>query len=110
MAVPPTAYLVIRQGAHLGRMYELEAGRKYLRGRAETNEVIIDDDLCSRYHAELYRNPVGQWVVRDCGSRNGTKVNDEMVEKDRVLRSGDEIAVGRSRLVYVTQLSELAQS
>src|SRR4051794_31709109 len=110
MAATPTAYLVIRQGAHFGRMYELEPGRKYLLGRAETNEVIVDDDLCSRYHAELYRNPAGQWVVRDCGSRNGTKVNGELLDHDRILRSGDEVHVGRSRLVYTTQLTDLTPS
>jgi Nif-specific regulatory protein len=91
-------------------MYELEPGRKYLLGRAETNEVVIDDDLCSRYHAELYRNPAGQWMVRDCGSRNGTKVNGEVIENDQLLRSGDEVSIGRSRLVYTTQLTDLTPS
>jgi len=110
MPATPTAYLVIRQGAHFGRMYELEPAKKFLLGRAETNEVVVDDDLCSRFHAEVYRTPAGQWMVRDCGSRNGTRVNDQVITQDTLLSAGDEVGVGRCRLVFTTQLTDLARS
>lgn len=110
MSATPSAYLVVRRGAGFGRIYELDQGKKYLLGRAESNEVVLDDDLCSRFHAELISLPSGQWSVRDCNSRNGTRVNEKPIEKDHVLASGDEVGVGRSRLVFVTQLSELEES
>lgn len=103
----PSAYLVVRQGSQFGRVYELEAGKKLLMGRAESNEVVLDDDLCSRFHAEVFRNSAGQWAIRDCGSRNGTKVNNKLLEKDCPLQPNDEITVGRNTLVFVRHLSEL---
>ena len=62
MSSIPTAYLVVRQGTQFGRVYELDPAKKFLLGRAESNEVVLDDDLCSRFHAEIYRNASGFWV------------------------------------------------
>lgn len=103
----PSAYLVVRKGAQFGRVYELEPGKKFLIGRAESNAVVLDDDLCSRFHAEVFRTAAGAWAVRDCGSRNGTRVNETTLEKDHQLQTGDEISVGRNNLVFVTHLAEL---
>lgn len=105
-----SAYLVVRKGAQFGRVYELEPGKKFLLGRAESNAVVLDDDLCSRFHAEIYRSATGQWMARDCGSRNGTKLNEHPLEKDHPLSVNDEIVIGRNRLVFVTHLSELTES
>ena len=106
----PSAYLVVRKGAQFGRVYELEPGKKFLIGRAESNAVVLDDDLCSRFHAEILRTSSGQWAVRDCGSRNGTRVNETTLEKDHQLQTGDEISVGRNNLVFVTHLAEETHS
>jgi transcriptional regulator with GAF, ATPase, and Fis domain len=105
-----SAYLVVRKGAQFGRVYELEQGKKFLLGRAESNAVVLDDDLCSRFHAEIYRNANGPWMVRDCGSRNGTRLNENLLENDHALSVNDEITIGRNRLVFVTHLSELTDS
>lgn len=75
MTPQSTAYLVVRRAAHFGRVYELEPEKKFLLGRADSN-AVVDHDLCSRFHAEIFRNAAGVWLVRDCGSRNGTKVNE----------------------------------
>lgn len=107
MSPLPSAYLVVRKGSQFGRVYELEQGKKFLLGRAESNAVVLDDDLCSRFHAEIMRTPQGQWAVRDCGSRNGTRLNGELLAKDHPLKPGDEIGVGRNKLVFVDHLSEL---
>jgi transcriptional regulator with GAF, ATPase, and Fis domain len=107
MTPQSTAYLVVRRGAHFGRVYELEPEKKFLLGRADSNAVVLDDDLCSRFHAEIFRNAAGVWLVRDCGSRNGTKVNENIIDKDHALQPNDEVTIGRNKLVYVTHLSEL---
>ena len=36
------------------------------------------------------------WSIRDVGSRNGTFVNGEKITAERVLRSGDEVRIGKS--------------
>jgi pSer/pThr/pTyr-binding forkhead associated (FHA) protein len=50
-------------------------------------------------HAVLER--VGAaWLVRDLGSRNGTQVNSERIVGQRRLRDGEELLLGRCRLVF----------
>jgi pSer/pThr/pTyr-binding forkhead associated (FHA) protein len=69
-------------------------------GTAPENEVAIDDDpTVSHLHAVLERFPAG-WCVSDLGSSNGTRVNGERIWATRRLRHGDEIRIGRTRLVF----------
>ena len=69
-------------------------------GRAESNDVVLAaDGTTSRLHMALERFASG-WCARDLGSRNGTFVNGERIWSERVLRPGDEIRVGQTRLVY----------
>ncbi|MDX1882421.1 FHA domain-containing protein [Mycolicibacterium sp. 120270] len=78
----------------------LEGPRMTL-GKASTNAVMLDHDpTVSRLHAIL-ENHGAAWSIRDVGSRNGTYVNGEKITSERVLRSGDEVRVGKSRLVYL---------
>ncbi len=69
-------------------------------GRDQSNDIVLAGDLAvSRRHAMLERLAAG-WSVSDLGSTNGTFVNDEPLSQPRPLYSGDEIAVGETRLVY----------
>ena len=43
-------------------------------GRAETNGLVVRDDLVSAEHLELQRNG-NEWIVVDLGSTNGTFVD-----------------------------------
>lgn len=68
-------------------------------GKAEGNDVLVEDAAVSRLHAAL--EPYGAtWCVRDLGSRNGTFVNGERVIAERALHHGDEIRIGATRLVF----------
>jgi hypothetical protein len=68
-------------------------------GRSPRCDVVLDaDGQVSRTHAVLDR-VAGRWVLRDVGSRNGTRVNGEPVLGPVPLRAGDEIRIGRSTLV-----------
>lgn len=69
-------------------------------GSAPANDVVVDSDRSvSRLHAVFERYDPG-WCVRDLGSSNGTFVNGVRSSGDRVLRPGDEVRVGHTRLVY----------
>lgn len=71
--------------------YPLLADRLTI-GRDAGNDVVIPDRRVSRWHAEIVR--VGtDFIVRDCGSKNGTFVNGERVAEERRLQDGDEIQV-----------------
>src|SRR4051812_32344596 len=69
-------------------------------GKSSSNVVSLDHDTTvSRLHAVL-ENLGFAWSVRDVGSRNGTYLNGEKISAERVLRSGDELRVGKSRLIF----------
>ena len=69
-------------------------------GRVESSDVSLpDDEEVSRLHASIERLG-GGWTVRDLSSRNGTFVNGERVAADRPLQAGDEIRVGKTRLMF----------
>lgn len=75
-------------------------GQRVTLGKAATNAVQLEhDDTVSRLHAVL-ENLGSAWSIRDLGSRNGTFLNGERITAERVLRSGDEVRVGKSRLVF----------
>ena len=77
------------------------SGQRVTLGKASTNVVSLEHDpTVSRLHAIL-ENHGSAWSIRDVGSRNGTYVNGEKIDAERVLRSGDELRLGKCRLVYV---------
>ena len=68
-------------------------------GTLESNDVVVDADGVSRVHA-VFERFGDAWCVRDLGSRNGTFVNGGRIIGERALHSGDEILLGRLRLLF----------
>ena len=66
---------------------------------ADADLVIADDPSVSRLHLVLEAIG-GRWCVRDLGARNGTYVNGDRLFAERVLRDGDEVVLGRTRLLF----------
>jgi pSer/pThr/pTyr-binding forkhead associated (FHA) protein len=63
-------------------------------GRAADNTISIDDKTLSAHHCRLSHHG-GQWWLEDLGSRNGTMVNELIVEEPLVVTYGDLITMGR---------------
>ncbi|MGB3351628.1 MAG: FHA domain-containing protein [Mycobacterium sp.] len=75
-------------------------GERVTLGKASSNAIALEhDDTCSRLHA-VFENLGAAWSIRDMGSRNGTYLNGEKITGERVLHSGDEVRVGKSRLIF----------
>jgi DNA-binding CsgD family transcriptional regulator len=75
-------------------------GERTTVGRAESNDVALGGDgTVSKLHAVVVRYS-SELALRDVGSSNGTFLNGERVLNEVRLRSGDEIRVGESRLVF----------
>jgi len=75
-------------------------GQRVTIGKASSNEVPLDhDETVSRLHAVL-ENLGFAWSIRDMGSRNGTYLKGDRITAERVLRSGDEVRVGKSKLIF----------
>lgn len=96
-APAPGTYLAFRDGDDV-RVVTVDAEHVKI-GRSLTADVRFDDPTVSRRHALLVRQDEGVRVVDD-RSMNGIFVNGERVEW-RVLRHGDELVVGRHRLMFV---------
>ena len=92
------ASLIVRAGVQAGAAFALHDQLTHL-GRHPDSEISLDDITVSRRHAEVERTAAG-YVVRDAGSLNGTYVNAERIDGDLVLHQGDELQVGKFRLVF----------
>jgi Nif-specific regulatory protein len=75
-------------------------------GRGHTNRIVLQDDLCSREHAEVYGID-DRWCLHDLNSLNGTRINGERLDSEWELSPKDEIRLGRTCLVFVEDLSQL---
>ena len=88
--------LLVTSGHHVGRRFAL--GEAIRLGRALDNEIVLPDNLVSRYHAQIERSGF-TYVVTDLDSRNGVFINDKK-HADYRLRRGDRIRIGETTLVY----------
>ena len=68
-------------------------------GKGPRNDIVIADPAVSSAHAIIhYEN--GEYSIRDLGSRNGTFVGGERISEPHVLRHGDVIGLGLSKLTF----------
>lgn len=95
--------LLVLQGADKGKRFELP-DRPALIGRESPN-VRLEDNTCSRKHAELRPAAYGdRWSIRDMGSSNGTYVNGQRVFGQPVtLKLGDQLRIGKTLLLFGAQ-------
>ncbi len=69
-------------------------------GRGAFCKIKIPDTQLSRRHCQFTYDG-GQLFVEDLSSRNGTRVNGELVQGKQPLSHGDHIIVGNNELVVV---------
>ncbi|MFI1438621.1 ABC transporter ATP-binding protein/permease [Streptomyces fructofermentans] len=75
-------------------------------GRGADSDLVIDDLIVSRRHAELRALPDGTYEIADLGSHNGTYLNGQPVEVARI-SEGDIVGIGHSAFCLVgDQLQE----
>ena len=96
---PGSALLVVKRGPNAGSRFLLDRATTSA-GRHPESDIFLDDVTVSRRHAE-FRRDIGEFVVVDVGSLNGTYVNREPVDT-AVLANGDEVQIGKFRLVFLT--------
>jgi pSer/pThr/pTyr-binding forkhead associated (FHA) protein len=104
---PGTAMLVVIRGPNAGARYLLDRDTTTV-GRHPDCEIFLHDVTVSRRHSEFRRSGDG-FELRDLGSLNGTYVNGQRVEAE-ALKSGDEVQIGRFKLLYVDSTSEGGQT
>ncbi|NLL18791.1 MAG: FHA domain-containing protein [Clostridia bacterium] len=76
-----------------------EAGERWLIdekiriGRAEQNQVVIDDPYVSAWHAQIEKRGDELWLL-DLNSTNGTMVNGHRISGYRQIGLQDSVAIG----------------
>jgi len=94
-----SALLVVKRGPNAGSRFLLNQPVTSA-GRHPGNDIILDDITVSRRHAQ-FQLESGSFRIVDVGSLNGTYVNREPVDS-AVLANGDEVQIGKFRLVFLT--------
>jgi pSer/pThr/pTyr-binding forkhead associated (FHA) protein len=94
-----SALLVVKRGPNAGSRFLLDQAVTSA-GRHPDSDIFLDDVTVSRRHAE-FRLETTEFQVVDVGSLNGTYVNREPVDS-AVLANGDEVQIGKFRLVFLT--------
>ena len=100
----------IRHGAKSsesgGHSYELivpdSQAAEFIVGRAESADLTIRDPSISGHHAEIRIDGRDNVSLRDLGSKNGTKLNNELIEAEKAcaVECGDLITFGRLSLQF----------
>lgn len=93
---PGTALLVVVRGPNQGARFLLDRDVTTV-GRHPDADIFLDDITVSRRHSEFRRESTRFWI-HDVGSLNGTYVNGTRAD-DQLLGSGDEVQVGKFKLV-----------
>ena len=93
--------LIVKRGPNAGSKFFLDSDATQI-GRHPDSDIFLDDITVSRRHAEIRKpSDAPAFSLQDVGSLNGTYVNRERVEETG-LRSGDEIQIGKFKLVFLT--------
>ncbi len=92
--------LSVFEGNELLETRTVESPR-YVIGRGDGADLRLVDSAVSREHAVIEWKR-GSLQIRDLDSDNGTRVNNLPLVEPRFLHSGDEVRLGRVRLVYRT--------
>src|SRR5262249_23096299 len=96
------ARLSIEAGEGTPTICTLAPDRVVTLGRNRGNSVVLQDKHASRWHAEIVYEE-GHWVIRDCGTLNGTRRNGERLQRSMPLTHGDEIGIGDTVLRYLEE-------
>lgn len=68
-------------------------------GRNLDNDIVVDSDRASRYHAEIVREGK-DYVILDKESRNGVWLNGSRIAASARLRPGDRIRIGKLEFTF----------
>jgi len=101
----PVAFLVVTRGKQKDVRFQIEKAEMTI-GSARVCDICLNEWFVSKHHAVIHRQG-NSFMLRDVGSWRGTRVNDVPVTQ-AVLRDGDEIQVGGTRLVFHFEGEEVA--
>ena len=93
-----SALLLVLRGTQAGARYLIDTD-VITAGRHPRCDIFLDDITVSRNHARFTRRDGHIWV-EDENSLNGTYVNRTLIDGPVALRRGDEVQIGKFRMVF----------
>lgn len=96
---PKLGWLVVRNGPSANKEFPLQKADAKI-GRSTECRIVLDSDTVSREHAKVAYRGNGMFEILDLGSRNGTKVNNMLIQKRQMLYDNDVIQVGEIKMVF----------
>lgn len=102
-----SALLIAHSGPNAGARFLLDSVVTTV-GRHPDADIFLDDVTVSRRHVQFNKVDAG-FEVLDSGSLNGTYVNGDRVDSV-LLRSGNEVQIGKFRLTYYFSAANAAQN
>ena len=96
-----SAMLLVQRGPDSGARFLLDSDSVSV-GRHPDSDIFLDDISVSRRHGTFTRSAggAGGYTVTDLGSLNGTYVNRDRIDSEITLSGGDEVQIGKYRLIY----------
>jgi pSer/pThr/pTyr-binding forkhead associated (FHA) protein len=85
--------LIVQSGKHQGKRLRLPDEGELLIGRDESCQIRLASSEVSRHHCVLKPTPDGI-LARDLDSRNGTYLNETLMEDETLLKPGDILRIG----------------
>ncbi|MBT3367949.1 MAG: VWA domain-containing protein [Nitrospina sp.] len=64
--------------------------------------IVLEGDTVSGYHSEISGDG-NQWVLKDLGSTNGTRLNGEYIKETVFIKEGDMIRIGPIEIVVKSE-------
>jgi pSer/pThr/pTyr-binding forkhead associated (FHA) protein len=92
-----TAYLVMKQGPHMGKRVELWKNVTTI-GRSRECDIFLEDLAVHRKQASILRT-TGGYMLRDDHGSGDCLVNEHIVSS-RLLEDGDVLGFGHTRLTF----------
>ena len=80
-----------------GQRYRLAGSTRI--GRRPDNDIVLDDDDVSRYHAVVI-DTGGSFVISDLRSTNGVQVQGRRIRSSATLAHGDHIRIGGHEFTF----------
>jgi diguanylate cyclase (GGDEF)-like protein len=97
---PRRPCLLAVSGPQRGSIFTIEGPERII-GRTAECDIMLSDSGISRQHAVIRVRPDGTLMLRDLGSRNGTRLNGKRVSES-VIEDGDTIRLGEATKLTLT--------
>ena len=92
-------YIIDNDKKEPSQSWEIIPKKKYILGRSKKeSDIVVNEKLLSRKHAELIYYDSKTILIKDLDSRNGTYINKERIEplKERFFSVNDVLSLGNN--------------